>query len=910
MSTNPEGPPTLDQPKDSPIIDQKPSVSRSNSVDSSILVIDEDSKDVKEPDTTMEDDDLPPALESQPRAEEMEQVPAFEAPKVENAEKVEDKPPSPPKVSVPKVTLTPSLIPISGPTPSNLIPVTTISASVATAALNSLANSTATTTTSASPAVPTPPKKPRAPRKQAKKQPPPTSQPQYLTPIHGIYPGMPMQYMSAASMMLVNGKPVFVHQGPRPMQVETSKNNSPPNTVQRVQYIQPSMTGAKNNIKMQPQLIQVPPGFIAQQQQQNRQGQQPQQIQVKPPQFVSGGPLRQSLGDCHMVPFGGQMALLNQQNQIVGYCKVAQNSNANSVMAAEPPPKLSPNPQQSTSDEKAPQAKKIKLAEAENGPSTSEKISSGGQIKIPVSQPHFMHLKQAFKIGVPKELLTQMGQSQVISNGNEEKPPSIEMATFNAPLPALEVQKTVFREEASCSSKFQPKPGTKVHQVQGFTIQEPDFTPPPKETKGVHNYIFSPQSSTPSTPLSNPSSIEIKEKRETERKSEKIQTKEKTIQKLQKENKVKPKVGRKTKVEKPAEFTPKLAPKVEKHPSSTPRKMPEHGVKKIKSAGNTPQSIEDKRLRKKNRELEGLLNMDFGPGKNPFKTTSADTFRDEVLISQQQIQKHVQAEEKPHPSEIRAVSRTPAAPPRRVGRPSNDKKADRPRRSMQNSSGYKKLFDDDFEEEDNSDSVIDDESERQSVKSQISEGGCLFCHKASKSKKNPQYCNKCQVQEKLGHHVDLGGSQDSNGLEHSECSSTSSSSRPPSTKPAPISSLPPQPSPSRHLQPSTSVPHPIQKVAPIPENPKNGGHLGMDELKKRPVASWSLDEVAAWAAIVHCSDVVINELKEQEIDGDALVVLLQQQQLRSGLSLKLGPAVKLERDLRAILEEQKALGVV
>lgn len=68
--------------------------------------------------------------------------------------------------------------------------------------------------------------------------------------------------------------------------------------------------------------------------------------------------------------------------------------------------------------------------------------------------------------------------------------------------------------------------------------------------------------------------------------------------------------------------TPKIPPKPKELPVSSPRgRKPlnkEKDNKKVKSADNTPQPMAEKKKGKKNRELEGLLNMDFGK-ENPFK---------------------------------------------------------------------------------------------------------------------------------------------------------------------------------------------------------------------------------------------------------------------------------------------------
>jgi hypothetical protein len=67
-------------------------------------------------------------------------------------------------------------------------------------------------------------------------------------------------------------------------------------------------------------------------------------------------------------------------------------------------------------------------------------------------------------------------------------------------------------------------------------------------------------------------------------------------------------------------------------------------------------SNSDKPKQRKNREVENLINMDFGPGKTPFvvsfdgdfinavnkfQTTSAELYTENVLTSRERIQSHV-----------------------------------------------------------------------------------------------------------------------------------------------------------------------------------------------------------------------------------------------------------------------------
>ncbi|CAD5212402.1 unnamed protein product [Bursaphelenchus okinawaensis] len=900
MSTKPEEPPKLEQPKDN-ITEQKRVLSRSNSVDSSILVIDEDVKDVKEAaDTTMEDDDLPPALESEVRAGEMEQVPAFaEFSKTEpRRESMVGKPPLS-AVPTPSVTVAPNATPIAGPLPANFIPVTKISASAATTALNNLNNANSTTTSNipSTSASTSPVKKPRAPRKPTKKQQVQQAMPhQIMTPPPGpiFHQGIPMQYMYVNQQ----GKLILQQPMPRAVQMEQFKNGSPPNNIQRVQYVQQAMPQNKGQMKVQPQYFQMPQGFIAQQQMRPMQ----QQIQVKAPQQLNGNLGRYA--DCHPAQHNGRLVMVNSKNEIVGYIVARGDGTEAQTVLAEPPPTLSPNPQaSSTSDDKAPPAKKIKMAEAESSPSTSDK----GKAQV----QKMLNLTPLITMSLSRERINQMcnpviAKEQVVA---EERPPAIEKPLFNVPQPSEAVSKTVFHAEAQKSAEFQPKPSTKLHKIHGFTIAEPTFQTPEKSPKKLQNYVLSPQSSAPSTPSSQNSTFESKTSsipKKDEKKEQKMPIKEKVIQKPQKEVKPKAKVGRKPKLE----ITPKVDQKIEKHPSSTPRKIPEHLQKKVKSAGNTPS---DKPPKRKNREVEGLLNMDFGPGKNPFKTNSADAFRENILQTQQQYQKHTQAEEPTKINEVRAASRTPSQS--RRGRPSNDKKSEkveRPKRSIPNS-GYKQLFEDDFEEEENTSESVDEDN--RSILSHNSERGCIFCHKVITNKKNPQYCDstckrkyrqKAALEGRMNDSSD-GAEKDQTGLEHSECSSTSSASRPSSAKPQRVQAPEPVIQKSEGVKAPPVVVQPVQKVAPEPVKPTG---LNINNLKEtRSVSKWTLEEVAAWAASLGCSEEVINILKDQEIDGDALVVLFQEKQLQTGLSLKLGPTVKIERGLREILQNQKDLNV-
>lgn len=182
----------------------------------------------------------------------------------------------------------------------------------------------------------------------------------------------------------------------------------------------------------------------------------------------------------------------------------------------------------------------------------------------------------------------------------------------------------------------------------------------------------------------------------------------------------------------------------------------------------------DRPKQRKNREVENLINMDFGPGKTPFavcvrgkiscnslkfKTTSADLYTENVLTSRERIQSHVSSGCKSFFELFRlfysnlddgrhsraSVSSTNSRQQTLNTRRSTHRQTSssnlsppatkRPRRDAQRNASYKNsaLFDEEDDE-------MDIDEERPTIETPVNT--CLYCKKPARDPKLPQYCNE------------------------------------------------------------------------------------------------------------------------------------------------------------------------
>ncbi|KAI6238952.1 Sterile alpha motif domain-containing protein 9-like protein [Aphelenchoides fujianensis] len=364
--------------------------------------------------------------------------------------------------------------------------------------------------------------------------------------------------------------------------------------------------------------------------------------------------------------------------------------------------------------------------------------------------------------------------------------------------------------------------------------------------------------------------------------------------------------------------TPSSARPAKIQPASAPRRTADDAEvpeKRVKSAGNTPAADSAHKTRK-NREIEGLLTMDFGPGKTPFKTTNPDLFTENILTSQQRIQSHVRDSDDGRTSRASVASsashsRNAASGSRRSMR-QESVSVSRPRRVVQQNGAYTKLLDDGLESEEDEDDRPDDRFDEEFVKEERPPSSqpaapqsrtppvnrCMNCGKSPTSESLPQYCSKeCQHKFKKRQRVELfskrlqsgGGSRsssslnDSNGRQSLDLSNGNAAAAPPTGSP----------------------PTPTAAGAKI-RSPNGGGDTTrpsannsgdeLETLRSIGIQQWNSQQTARWAELVSGSVEAGKKFLEEEIDGDVLLQLTEEQ-LKSSLGLKLGPQVKILRDL-------------
>ncbi|KAI6206599.1 hypothetical protein M3Y94_00930900 [Aphelenchoides besseyi] len=274
--------------------------------------------------------------------------------------------------------------------------------------------------------------------------------------------------------------------------------------------------------------------------------------------------------------------------------------------------------------------------------------------------------------------------------------------------------------------------------------------------------------------------------------------------------------------------------------------------KRIKSAGSTPTENVVGRTRK-NREVEGLLNMDFGPGKTPFQTTNPQLFTENVLTSRERIQSHVGNDD----GRTSRASETSQRADRRRQNSVVSTSSGRPRRFAQSNVAYSKMLDGGLESE-------DDYKQEEEDNPRMLNNQCIICGKSPTNPSFPQYCDKnCQMAYKKRRVESMAQL-----LTNSPNESTVKKS------------------------PKISTPQPPNSSA---------GEL--DLLRSVGIQNWTATQTARWAELVSGSSEVGQKFLEQEIDGAALL-FLNESQLKSELGLKLGPMIKLVRDLNELKKNE------
>ncbi|KAI6180791.1 Polyhomeotic distal [Aphelenchoides besseyi] len=273
--------------------------------------------------------------------------------------------------------------------------------------------------------------------------------------------------------------------------------------------------------------------------------------------------------------------------------------------------------------------------------------------------------------------------------------------------------------------------------------------------------------------------------------------------------------------------------------------------KRVKSAGSTPTENVSGKTRK-NREVEGLLNMDFGPGKTPFQTTNPQLFTENVLTSRERIQSHVGNDDG-------RTSRASETSQRADRRRQNSvlSSSGRPRRFAQSNVAYSKMLDGGLESE-------DDYKQEEDDNSRMLNNHCIICGKSPTNPSFPQYCDKnCQMTFKKRQRMELM---------------------------------------TQHLTNSTEST--IKKSPKIPTpQPLNSSAGELDSLRSIGIQNWTASQTARWAELVSGSTEVGQKFLEQEIDGAALL-FLDESQLKSELGLKLGPMIKIVRDLNELKKNE------
>ncbi|KAI6226094.1 Sterile alpha motif domain-containing protein 9-like protein [Aphelenchoides fujianensis] len=364
--------------------------------------------------------------------------------------------------------------------------------------------------------------------------------------------------------------------------------------------------------------------------------------------------------------------------------------------------------------------------------------------------------------------------------------------------------------------------------------------------------------------------------------------------------------------------TPSSARPAKIQPASAPRRTADDAEvpeKRVKSAGNTPAADSAHKTRK-NREIEGLLTMDFGPGKTPFKTTNPDLFTENILTSQQRIQSHVRDSDDGRTSRASVASsashsRNAASGSRRSAR-QESVSVSRPRRVVQQNGAYTKLLDDGLESEDDEEDRADDRFDEEFVKEERPPSSqpaapqsrtppvnrCMNCGKSPTSESLPQYCSKeCQHKFKKRQRVELfskrlqsgGGSRsssslnDSNGRQSLDLSNGNSAAAPPIG------------SPTTPTAASAKIRSPNGGGDSTRPSANSSGDE-LETLRSIGIQHWNSQQTARWAELVSGSAEAGKKFLEEEIDGDVLLQLTEEQ-LKSSLGLKLGPQVKILRDL-------------